>query len=180
MSLIAQNSNGHSCSKSGHTFSSNGQWFCKVATVEVNLATVPAQMATPAQILVAILIKAVIKCIERDGNNESFYIRDEKWIEIAWIGYKNRQFLSKTCDVWERWEYYANGVTKLLRLMLVASGLAPSTFLDFVVFPLSPYIPSSLGQHDVGHKGVATGRRAFSLCSLLNRRFRFSLSSSRR
>jgi len=58
--------------------------------------------------------------------------------------------------------------------MLVASDQAPSTFLEFVVFPLSPHISSSLGQHDVGHKGVTTGRRAFSLCSLLNGRLRFS------
>ena len=47
---------------------------CQMATVEVNLATVlaqmatvPAQMATHAQILEVILIKAMIKCIERDG-----------------------------------------------------------------------------------------------------------------
>ena len=39
----------------------------KVATVQVNLATVLAQMATHAQILEVILIKAMIKCIERDG-----------------------------------------------------------------------------------------------------------------
>ena len=41
--------------------------FGKVATVQVNLATVLAQMATHAQILEVILIKAMIKCIERDG-----------------------------------------------------------------------------------------------------------------
>jgi len=34
------------------------------------------------------------------------------------------------------------------------------------VFPISPHIPSSLGQHDVGHKGVATGRGVLSLCSI--------------
>jgi len=46
-------------------------------------------------------------------------------------------------------------ITTLLRLKLVASGQAPSTFLDYVAaFPLSPQIPSSLGQHDVGHKGA--------------------------
>ena len=47
--------------------------------------------------------------------------------------------------------------------MLIASDQAPSTFLEFVVFPLSRQKLSSLGQHDVGHKGVATGRRALSL-----------------
>jgi len=35
-------------------------------------------------------------------------------------------------------------ITKLLRLMLVASGRAPSTFLNFVVFPLSRQRLSSL------------------------------------
>ena len=62
----------------------------------------------------------------------------------------------------------------MLRVMLVASGQAPSTFLDFAVLPLSRQKFSNLGQHDVGHKGVTTGRRAFSLCSLLNGRLRFS------
>jgi len=38
----------------------------KVATVSCQMATVPAQMATHAQILEVILIKAMIKCIERD------------------------------------------------------------------------------------------------------------------
>jgi len=47
--------------------------------------------------------------------------------------------------------------------MLVASDQAPSTFLQFAVFPLSRQKFSNLGQHDVGHKGVATGRRALSL-----------------
>ena len=47
--------------------------------------------------------------------------------------------------------------------MLVASDQAPSTFLDFVVFPLSRQKLSNLGQHEVGHKGVATGRCALSL-----------------
>ena len=37
----------------------------QMATVEMNLATDPAQMATHAQILEVILIKAMIKCIER-------------------------------------------------------------------------------------------------------------------
>src|SRR5699024_12242576 len=52
---------------------------------------------------------------------------------------------------------------------------SPFNILDFAVFPLSRQKLSNLGQHDVGHKGVATGRRVFSLCSLLlNGRLRFS------
>ena len=52
--------------------------FEKVATVQMNLATVPAEMATPAQFIEAISIKAVIKCIGRDGNKEYSFRRNEK------------------------------------------------------------------------------------------------------
>ena len=70
-----------------------------MATLQVNLATVLAQMATHAQILAVILIKAMIKCIGRDENNESSFIRDENVVEIVQIWYKNCQSLSKTSDV---------------------------------------------------------------------------------
>ena len=71
----------------------------KMATLQVNLATVLAQMATHAQILAVILIKAMRKCIGRDENNESSFIRDENVVEIVQIWYKNCQSLSKTSDV---------------------------------------------------------------------------------
>ena len=69
-----------------------------MATLQVNLATVLAQMAIHAHILEVILIKAMIKCIERDENNESSFIRDENVVEIVRIGYRNRQSFSKTSD----------------------------------------------------------------------------------
>jgi len=57
----------------------------KVATVPRQMAndfekvaTVPAEMATPAQFIEAISIKAVIKCIGRDGNKEYSFRRNEK------------------------------------------------------------------------------------------------------
>ena len=54
-----------------------------MATVQANLATVPAQMATPAQFIEVIPIKAVIKCNGRDGINESSFRRDENEVEIG-------------------------------------------------------------------------------------------------
>ena len=81
--------------------------------------------------------------------------------------------------------YVIQTITKLLRLMLVASGRAPSTFLCSSCFlylrtfapvptPLSDrlalFLLSSLsanfGQHDVGYADVATGRRGLSLPTL--------------
>ena len=47
------------------------------------MATDSVQMATLVQFIAAILIKVVIKCIERDGNDESSFIRDENVIEIV-------------------------------------------------------------------------------------------------
>ena len=57
--------------------------FGKMATVELNLATDPAQMATQAQIMAVKLIKAVIQCIGRDGNQEYSFRRDEYVVEIV-------------------------------------------------------------------------------------------------
>jgi len=54
-----------------------------VATVVENLATVPVQMATPVQFIETILIKAVMKCIGRDGNSEYSWGRDEIVVEIV-------------------------------------------------------------------------------------------------
>ena len=65
--------------------------FGKMATVVLNLATGPAQMATQAQMIAVILIKAVIKCIGRDGNQECSFSRDEKVVEIVGIRYKSRR-----------------------------------------------------------------------------------------
>jgi len=64
--------------------------------------------------------------------------------------------------------------------MLVASDQAPSTFLDFAVFPLSRQKFSNLGQHDVGHKGVTTGCRVLSLCSFAERAFALFLINKER
>ena len=69
-----------------------------MATVLGKVATLSRQIATHAQILKVILIKAIIKCIERDENNESSFIRDENVVEIVRIGYRNRQSFSKTSD----------------------------------------------------------------------------------
>ena len=65
----------------------------QMATLSLKVATVQAQMAIYAQILEVILIKSIIKCIERDGNNENSFIRDENVVEVVWIWYKNRQSL---------------------------------------------------------------------------------------
>src|SRR5699024_6603458 len=51
--------------------------FGKMATVVLNLATGPAQVATQAQMIAVILIKAMIKCIGRDGKQEYSFSRDE-------------------------------------------------------------------------------------------------------
>ena len=65
--------------------------FGKMATVVLNLATGPAQVATQAQMIAVILIKAVIKCIGKDGKQEYSFSRDEKVVEIVGIRYTNRQ-----------------------------------------------------------------------------------------
>ena len=62
------------------------------------MATVIGKVATHAQILEVILIKTIIKCIERDRNDESSFIRDKNVVEIVRTGYRNRQSLSKTSD----------------------------------------------------------------------------------
>ena len=54
-----------------------------MATVLGKVATLSRQIATHAQILKVILIKAIIKCIERDENNESSFIRDENVVEVV-------------------------------------------------------------------------------------------------
>lgn len=55
----------------------------KMATVQQNLATVPTQMDTPAQFIAVIDIKAAIKWIGREGNNDYSINKDEHIVEIG-------------------------------------------------------------------------------------------------
>ena len=75
------------------------------------------------------------------------------------------EVISQSRHILRRASYVRQIITKLLRLMLVASDQARSTFLDFAVFPLYRQKFSNLGQHDVGYAGVATGRGDFNLPS---------------
>ena len=47
------------------------------------MATVPAQMATPDQFIAVIDIKAAIKWIGRDRNNDNSINKDEHIVEIG-------------------------------------------------------------------------------------------------
>jgi len=97
-------------------------------------------------------------------------------------------FRDKMLEVISQSSYVIKIITKLLRLMLVASEQAPPTFLCsscflylrtfapvptplgdrlalFLLSSLSAQLLASFGQYDVGYKSVATGRRVLSLCS---------------